>query len=261
MAYSNLNKKAQELKALHQPGTPVILANVWDIASARAVGSLPSAKAIASASYAVALANDTEDAALSLETNLAAARAIGKIAAELDKPFSVDLQDAYGSRLEEAISGVIAAGAVGVNIEDVDKETGVQYSPSEAADRIRRALAAAKSAGVPDFVVNARCDTILKGSGDMDETISRGKKYLEAGATTVFVIGGSSRGGLSTEEVKRLTKGLDGRLNVSVVLAEGKLTAKDVGDIGVSRISIGPQLYLKAVQVAKAEAEKLLSRI
>lgn len=261
MAHSHLNKKAQELKALHQPGTPVIMANVWDIASARVVGSLPNAKAMATASYAVALANGTEDAALTLEINVSAVQAIGKIAAELDKPLSVDLQDGYGTRLEEAISGIIAAGAVGANIEDVDKDTGVQYSPSEAADRIVRALAAAKSAGVPDFVVNARCDTMLKGSGDIEETISRGKKYLESGATTVFVIGGAKRGGLSSEEVKHLTKGLDGRLNVSVVLAEGKLTAKDVGDIGVSRISIGPQLHLKAMQGVKVEAEKLLSRI
>lgn len=260
MVHSNLNQKAQELKALHQPGTPVILANVWDTASARAVGSLPTAKALATASYAVALANETEDAAMTLETNLTAARAIAKVAAELDKPLSVDLQDGYGPRLEEAIAGVIAAGVVGVNIEDVDKDTGVQYSPSEAAERISRALAAAKTAGVPDFVVNARCDTILKGSGDIDETISRGKKYLEAGATSVFVIGGSGRGGLSTEEVKRLTKALDGRLNVSVVFADGKLTAKDLGEIGISRISIGPQLYLRAMQGVKTDAEKLLSR-
>jgi len=261
MAHSHLNEKAQELKALHVPGTPVIMANVWDIASARTVGSLPAAKALATASYAVALANGTEDAALTLEINVGAAKAIGKIAAELDKPLSVDLQDGYGARLEEAIAGVIAAGAVGVNIEDVDKDSGVQYSPADAADRIVRALKAAKSEGVPDFVVNARCDTMLKGSGDMEETISRGKKYLEAGATTVFVIGGAKRGGLSTDEVKQLTKGLDGRINVSVVLADGKLTAKDVGDIGASRISIGPQLHLKAMQGVKAEAEKLLGRI
>lgn len=260
MAHSSLNKQAQALKALHVPGEPVILANVWDVASARTVGSLPTAKALATASFAVALANDTEDALMTLETNLAAARAIGKVAAELNKPLSVDLQDGYGTRLEEAIQGVIAAGAVGVNIEDVDKETGVQYGPDEAAERIARALTVARSVGVPDFVVNARCDTLLKGSGDFDETVARGKKYLEAGATTIFVIGGVKRGGLSGDEVKRLSKALDGRLNASVVFAEGKLTAKELGDIGISRISIGPQLYFKAIQAAKAEAEKLLSR-
>ncbi|KAK5046301.1 hypothetical protein LTR84_008444 [Exophiala bonariae] len=260
MAHSNLNKTALALKALHVPGQPVIMANVWDVASTRTVGSLPSAKALATASYAVALANDSEDALMTLETNLAAARAIGKVAVELEKPLSVDLQDGYGARLEEAIQGVIAAGAVGVNIEDVDKDTGVQYAPEEAAERIRKAVAVAKGEGVPDFVVNARCDTILKGSGDFDETIQRGKLYLEAGATTVFVIGGSGRGGLTTDEVKRLSTALDGRLNASVVFAEGKLTAKELGDIGISRISIGPQLYFKAMQAAKAEAEKLLSR-
>lgn len=260
MAHASLNQKAQELKALHQPGNPVILANVWDVSSARTVGSLPSAKALATASFAVASANNTSDDALTLEINLSVAKEVGKVAAELDKPLTIDLQDGYGPRLEEAISSVIAAGAVGVNLEDVDKETGVQYSPADAVDRITRALAAAKKEGVPDFVVNARCDTLLRSTGPIEEAFSRGKKYLDAGATTVFVLGGGKRGGLTADEVKQLTKQFEGRLNVSVVLADGKLSAKEVGEIGVSRISVGPQLYFKEAGTVKAEAEKLLSR-
>lgn len=255
---SPLNAQASRFKSLHQSGRPVVLANTWDESSARVIGSLPTAQAIATASYAVALASETTDDDMTLETNLAAVSRISKIAQELDKPLTVDLQDGYGSRLEEAIAAVISHGAVGVNIEDVDKATKKQYSADEAVARIRRALKAAEDNGVPDFVVNARVDTLLHG-GEMDDTIFRGKKYLEAGATTVFVIGGAKRGGLKTDEVRTLSDALGGRLNVSVVLSPGKLSVNDVGAIGVSRVSVGPQLYFKAIAAITDAAEGLFS--
>ena len=93
MDTESLNKQAQLLKSLHVPGNPLILANVYDIPSARTVAALPSCKALATASFAVALANGTEDKKLTLEINLQAVRNIGKVACEFDKPLSVDLQD------------------------------------------------------------------------------------------------------------------------------------------------------------------------
>ncbi|KIV91282.1 hypothetical protein PV10_05837 [Exophiala mesophila] len=259
MSPSNpLNTQATYFKSLHQPGQPVILANTWDESSARVIGSLPTVQAIATASYAVALASGTTDDELTLENNLSAVSRISKIAQEFNKPLTVDLQDGYGSRLEEAIAAVISHGAVGANIEDVDKDTKKQYSVDEGVARIRRALKAAEENGVNDFVVNARVDTLLHG-GEMEDTILRGRKYLEAGATTVFVIGGATRGGLKTEEVKTLSDALGGRLNVSVALSPGKLTVDDVAAIGVSRVSVGPQLYFKATAAIKDAAEGLFS--
>jgi 2-methylisocitrate lyase-like PEP mutase family enzyme len=253
-----LNKKAQFLKSLHVPSNPLILANVYDISSARTVAALPSCKALATASFAVALANGTEDKKLTLETNLQAVRDIGNVAYDFDKPLSVDLQDGYGDRLEEAIIGLIERGAVGCNLEDCDMQSNVMHSPEVAVERIKLALAAAEAHGVPDFALNARCDVLLHG-GAIEEVYRRGKMYLAAGAISVFVLGGSSRGGVKTEEVQSLCRELDGRLNVSCVIAPGKLTVKEIGELGACRISVGPQMLFKAQEALKMEALKLLA--
>ncbi|KAE9371042.1 hypothetical protein N431DRAFT_18815 [Stipitochalara longipes BDJ] len=87
---------ARTLKALHQPGNSLILANVYDILSARAVASLPSSKALATASYAVAAALGITDEDLDLDANLAAIPDIAAVATQFNKPLTVDIQDGYG---------------------------------------------------------------------------------------------------------------------------------------------------------------------
>ena len=232
----------------------MVFANVYDHLSAKTVAQIPSCQALATASYGVAMAAGTTDNDMTLEQNLAAARAVGKVAAEFKKPLTVDLQDAYGDRLEEAIKAVIDAGAVGINLEDVDKETQKFHSQEEATNRVRRALKTAKDAGVPDFAINARCDTLVHG-GTIEETIERGKKYLEAGATTVFVWGGSKRG-VSRNEVEQLVKAFDGRLNVS--LKWDGLTVAELSQIGVARISVGPAIQFFAMKEYETKAKEIL---
>lgn len=251
---AHLNHIASQFKALHVPGKPIVLANVWDIPSAQTVASLSSCKAVASASWAVAKAAGTEDNDLTFEQNIEAARKIGKIAQQYNKPFTCDLQDGYRERLEEAVQQVIEAGAVGINLEDVNAVDGKQYSQEEAVSRIKRALAAAKKAGVDDFVVNARCDTLVKG-GELDNVLQRGKAYLAAGATTVFVWGAAR--GVRTEEVVRMVEAFGGRLNVSMKLVDG-LNVQELSEIGVARISIGPALLRMVLASISEKAGEIL---
>jgi 2-methylisocitrate lyase-like PEP mutase family enzyme len=211
----SLNSLAQTLKSLHKPGQPFVVANVYDVLSARAVASLPSCKALGTASYSVASANSTADDDLQLETNLSAIPGIVAVANEFKKPLTVDIQDAYGNRLEEAIAALIDLGVVGVNVEDCDKANKKMYSPEVAAERVKRALTVAKHKGVPDFVVNARCDALVQG-GEFDEVLVRGRQYIAAGATTVFVWGGKR--GVSRDEVQTMVKEFDGRLNVMMLM-------------------------------------------
>jgi 2-methylisocitrate lyase-like PEP mutase family enzyme len=255
---SSLSTKelASSFKALHKPGEPVVFANVYDILSARAVAKLSASKALATASYAVAQAYGVEDDDLTLETNLSAVRGIAAVAAEYKKPLTVDLQDGYGDRLEEAISAIIKLGVVGINLEDVDKETHKFYPVETAVSRIQRVLKVAKDQGVPDFVVNARSDVLVHG-GKLEEVIERGKRYLEAGATTVFVWGGSKRG-VSRQEVQEMVQAFDGRLNVSMRLTPDALNTEQLSEIGVARISVGPALQFKAMDTYAKEAEKVL---
>jgi 2-methylisocitrate lyase-like PEP mutase family enzyme len=254
---SSQNAVAKVFRSLHVPKEPIVLANVYDAVTARAVASLPEARALATASYAIGAAAGVADADVTLEMNLAAVRAIASVAKEFNKPLTADWQDGYGGRLEEGISAVIEAGAVGINLEDFDGQKETMLPIDEAVDRIKRVLTVAKENGVPDFAVNARTDVLVHG-GKLSEVITRGKAYLEAGATTVFVWGGRQRG-TTKDEVIELTRAFEGKLNVSMRLTEGSLTLQELKDIGVARISIGPQLQPIAVEAFAKAAEKVLT--
>ncbi len=255
------NAEAQSFKALHVPGKPLLLANVHDAASAHLVASMPTCRALATASFSVALANGTEDAKLKLETQLSAVEAIAAVAREHNKPLTVDLQAGYADQLEEAIVKMVELGVVGVNIEDSDQTTNKIVDEHTAVERIKTAIAAATKAGLPDFVVNARSDTFLK-EGNLEEAIQRGKAYLEAGATTVYILGHGARE-CTREEVERMVRGLDGRLNIAQRLPspanpQPLLKAQDLIELGVARVSVGPQLYFAAIQAMKAAASAVM---
>jgi 2-methylisocitrate lyase-like PEP mutase family enzyme len=254
---STQNTLATTLRSLHIPGKPIIITNVYDVVSARAIAALKGTQALATASYAVAAAAGVSDNEMTLETNLAAVRAIAPVAKEYNLPLTIDWQDGYGERLEEGIEKLLDLGVVGINLEDCDNETQKLYSAEEAVARVKRALAVAEKCRVPDFVVNARTDVLLKG-GLIDEAIARGKAYLAAGATTVFVLGGSVRGGITRSEVEQLTRAFDGKLNFGLRIGPGHFTVKELADIGVARLSIGPQLQLIGMKAIADEAEKLL---
>ncbi|KAJ5297841.1 hypothetical protein PENANT_c012G08184 [Penicillium antarcticum] len=248
-------ERAHQLRSLHQPGKPVVFANVYDAPTAEVVATLPATEAIATASFAIAAVNGCADDELDLETNLTALRRIIPVALKHDKSITVDLQDGYGDQLEHAIKSIIALGASGCNIEDRDNSTGYLFPLDEAVDRIRRAISAAKDAGVPSFVVNARTDAVMK-DHDVDEAILRGRAYLDAGATTVFVWGGPKRG-LATAEVVQLCQAFNGRLNV-IALLENGLSVRELTEIGVARISIGPALWRHAMDSFRQKAEAYL---
>ena len=91
----------------------------------------------------------------------------------------------------------------------------------------------------------------------MEEAIERGRAFLKAGASTVFVWGGSSDRGLRGEEIARLVEGLGGMVNVKMNLRPGFLNAGELAQLGVARISVGPELYLKAMAGFNAALEDL----
>jgi 2-methylisocitrate lyase-like PEP mutase family enzyme len=254
---------AQKLRSLHVPGSPILLTNIWDPPSVSLALANPSTKAIATASFAIAACAGLEDPELTLEVNLAA---ISKIAARMEKerrsgdvPLTVDLQGGYQEKLQEVVEKVVKMGVVGCNLEDskeVDGKT-VLVSAEEHARRVKLVIQTTSKMGVNGFVVNARVDCVTLG-GTVEEAIERGKKYLEAGATTVFVWGGMKRG-LRDGEVKKLVEGLDGRVNVIYRKSiEGALSTREIADLGVARISLGPGLWREAMASAEEEMRRVI---
>ncbi|RYN60935.1 hypothetical protein AA0120_g5561 [Alternaria tenuissima] len=258
MSYQPLNAQAQRLRALHTPGKPLVLTNVWDAISANAIAALPGTKALATASAAIAAASGLSDDDLTLTVNMRAVESIAKVAAAHDLPLTVDLQDGFGNELEEAVRRVIELGGVGINLEDYGREIDGLYGVEEQCSRIRRVMVVARDSGVPDFVINARSDALFAGTG-IEDVIERGQAYLDAGAWNVFVWGGPSRKGWGRDEVGKVCRAFDGRLNVILDRMSGNgLAIRDLEDIGVARISIGPQLMRRTTVLLAGEAQKIL---
>jgi 2-methylisocitrate lyase-like PEP mutase family enzyme len=257
MTSATPNSLALHLRSLHIPGRPLLLTNVYDGATARVALANPSTTALATASFAIAEAQGTTDAALTFAENLAGIKAVARVLRREcpDIPLSVDLQDGYED-IAATIRAAVAEGVVGANIEDVDLETGKLRTVEDAVARIKAAMLAATMLGINDFCINARTDVLLSG-GSVEDAITRGKAYLNAGAVTVFVWGGRERG-VSTAEVKRLVEGLEGRVAVKMNLKPGALTARELAEIGVARVSVGPELYHQAMARFRDAAEQMI---
>jgi len=229
---------------------------VYDAATASIIASLPSAKAVATASFAIAATEGVYDDDMTKDQNLAAIKKIAAVVVPKNLPLTADLQDGYDD-IQDTVRKVIALGVVGCNLEDVDSKARKLRTLEDAVNRIRLAVEAAREAGVPEFAINARTDVLGHG-GSVEDAIERGKAFLDAGANTVFVWGGPSGRGVSRKEVECLVDALDGRLNVILKMGEGFLTVKELREIGVARISVGPGLYLIAMNAYKDAAEALL---
>ncbi|KAJ9652368.1 hypothetical protein H2198_008372 [Neophaeococcomyces mojaviensis] len=259
MDFEAQNKLAKTFKSLHIPGNPLILANVYDGAATKKLLENNTTKAVATASYAIAATHGVQDDELTWEQNLASVRTIAKVALKFAIPLSVDIQDGYED-LEATIRSVIEVGAVGCNLEDVNSIDSSLRSKEDAVARIKTVLKVAKDIGVPEFVVNARTDILGFDDGTLEDAITRARAYLAAGATCAFVWGGMRGRGLRTEEVEGLVEALDGRLSIMMSLAPNILTIPELRKIGVSRISVGPGIFLTAMRAFGDQVAVMLSQ-
>jgi 2-methylisocitrate lyase-like PEP mutase family enzyme len=247
-----LRDRALAFRSLHVPGDPLVLPNAWDTASARIVEDAGAA-AVATTSAGLAWALGAADGdRLDRDGALAA---VARIVAAVDVPVSADIESGYAqdaAGVADTIRAVIAAGAVGVNIEDALYEAGAgPLRPvAEQAERIAAARAAADSAGVPLFV-NARIDTFLRGGGEVDVTLERAAAFLAAGADGIFVPGAVEPG-----TVKLLADGIEGPLNVMV--HPGAAPVAELAALGVARVSAGSGLAQAAHALVRRAARELL---
>ncbi|MER5933736.1 isocitrate lyase/phosphoenolpyruvate mutase family protein [Streptomyces sp. NPDC002054] len=234
--------------ALHDPAAPLALANAWDVASARIVEAA-GAPAVATTSAGVAWSLGAPDG-----DSLARDRVldlIARVVAAVAVPVTADIEGGFGAdpdAVGETVTGVLAAGAAGINIEDGSR------SPAEYAERLAAARAAAERAGVPLYI-NARIDTYLRGVGEagparLDETLARAARYLEAGASGVFVPGVHD-----PATVAELAQGIPAPLNI--LASPGAPTVAELGALGVARVSLGSWVAEAAYAVVRRAAEQL----
>lgn len=250
MTDPHLSHKAALLTALHVPGEPLILSNVWDAITARTVAGAKGVRAIATASHAVSFANGVPDGeGLSIEQALEAARLI---TGAVDLPVSVDFEKGYSPDVDGVhlnVARLIDAGAAGLNIEDsLHASNGPLRDPEDAAARVAAARRAADEAGIP-LAINARVDSLVSNPADWDGAMERANRYLDAGATSIFVLR------LPTEGlVARAVRDVHGP--VSVIANPMSVTLPKLAGLGVARVSFGPgMLGLTLAHLQKAAAQ------
>ena len=233
--------------ALHVPGDPLVLYNIWDAGSARAVASA-GAKAIATGSWGVAEANGFSDGeTLPLEIAL---ENLTRILSVTDLPVSIDMEAGYGdtsAAVGISVGKAHDAGASGINMEDrMPGETGL-LPVAQAAERV----ATAAATGIH---VNARTDVYLRRDPKdytpalVEDVLTRAAAFAEAGARSLFV---PFLGDHAT--IRAICEASP--LPVNVLWAPGRGTTAELAALGVARISYGHGPWAAAMDWLKAQAE------
>lgn len=251
----NQSKLAAHFRQLHVK-RPLILPNAWDAASARVIESA-GALAIATTSAGVSWSFGRADGQkLSREEML---QVIRNIAQSVKVPVSADVESGYGNGsvkdVAETVQALISMGVAGVNLEDSPGHDGqMLLAPDEHAERIRMARQTATSMG-SDLLINARTDVYLFQVGDvttrLSATVERARLYRRAGADCVFVPGVIDIG-----TIAELVKAIEGPLNIMAM--PGAPSAKQLGEIGVARVSFGPWIAQVALAAAQRAARELV---
>lgn len=249
--------KAAAFKHMHQPGNPLVLYNIWDFGSAKAVADA-GAKALATGSWSVAASQGYEDGELIPKEALF--RLTESISSRIALPLSVDFEGGYAEAPDEVaanVRGLIEAGAIGLNFEDQVVGAGELYPIDLQMRRINAIHKVGLDLDIPIFV-NARTDYFLiegdttKHAALLDYAIERGLAFTEAGASGFFVPG--------LKDLDLIAQVCDAvKIPVNVLMYDGMPSKTDLAKVGVARISYGPRPYRQAMAELRTRAQDLLS--
>jgi 2-methylisocitrate lyase-like PEP mutase family enzyme len=228
-------EKAERFRALHH-GAPFLIPNPWDAGSAKVLAGL-GFEALATTSSGFAFTVGRPDGEVSLDEVVEHARVLDRAT---PLPVSVDLENGYGPRPEDAalaITRAAGAGAVGGSIEDFDRGSGM-YEFELALERVSAAATTAADLGLP-FTFTARTENNLHGDADVGETIRRLRAFDEAGADVLY-----APGLRELEDIRAVCAATSKPVNV---LAFPGVTLAQLVDAGAQRISVGGWLAFTAV--------------
>ncbi|MHA6267901.1 isocitrate lyase/PEP mutase family protein [Aliiroseovarius sp. CAU 1755] len=228
--------RGEAFRALHQKGNPFILANAWDIGSAKMLAGL-GAQAIGTSSAAHAftlgrpdMGHVTRDEALAHAQDLVAA---------VNVPVSGDFENGFGDDPDTCAQTVrlsYEAGLAGISIEDTALPTNTPYDRALAVERIEAAVAAARA--LPgDFVLVARADGVMNGQYDLDEALARIAGFEAVGADCLYV---PMPGTLADQA--RICDATSLPVNALAAGPLAQVSRAQLAQAGVARISLGSAL-------------------
>jgi 2-methylisocitrate lyase-like PEP mutase family enzyme len=247
--------KAEQLRKLHSGPKMLVLPNAWDVASARIVEDL-GFPAIATTSAGIAATLGYPDGQkISRDEMLGV---VARIAKAVHPPVTADVEAGYGVTVDDmtqTVKAVVAAGAVGINLEDVtSSDESSQVDLALQLDKIRAIRKATESLGVP-LVLNARTDIYLIPIGPpesrFERTVERLRAYRDAGADCLF-----APGLRDAETIAKLVRALNGPLNI--LITTGAPTLRELEKMGVARASAGSGVMRATLGLTRRIAKEMM---
>lgn len=252
----NSADKAHRFATLHVKGRPVVLTNIWDAGSAKAVAET-GAPAIATGSWSMAAAQgfpDGEAIPLDLVEGI-----VSRITKTVEVPLTVDFEGGYAVEPEMAadnVERIVSAGAIGINFEDGIIGEAAVHDISLQRRRLKAIRARAARIGV-DIFINARTDLFLLAEAKdrhaelFGPAIERALAYREAGASGFF-----APGLVDERLIEALCAATE--LPVNIMMTENALSTAQLGRLGVSRISYGPLPFIRCMQHLRHQVSSTL---
>ena len=231
-------ERARAFRALHERPGIFIMPNPWDAGTAKLFASL-GFEALATTSLGFSSSRGRVDGTLSIsrEELIANCR---EIASATDLPVNADLENGYADEPEEAamiIQLAAEAGIVGGSIEDATGDPARPiYDFTLAVERVAAAAQAARSLPFP-FTFTARAENYLHGRPDLDDTIRRLQAFAAAGADVLY-----APGLRDLDTIRQVVAAVRKPVNVVMSSADPAITARQLADAGVKRISVGGAL-------------------
>lgn len=250
-------QKADDFLALHHAPTILILANAWDVASAK-IFELEGFKAIGTTSAAISSTLGYADVQkMSLAENM---QVVQRIVNHTALPVSADIEAGYATSIEgvvKAAQAVLNIGAVGLNLEDSTGDPTVPFfDKALQQDKIKAIREMAVAQGI-HLVINARTDVIMfqdESPQSLREAIERGNAYSEAGADCIFV---PDVGNLDKKTIPILVKEIDAPINI--IAGATTPSIPELQEMGVARVSVGPRPMRAVLTQLRKIAKELMT--
>jgi len=229
-------EKGSAFRALHTRDQAFIIPNPWDVGTARLLAHL-GFEALATTSAGYAFSAGQADFTIGRDRMMAH---VADIVSATDLPVSADLENGFGDdpqAVAETLRMAAAAGLAGASIEDASGRADAPiYDLGLAVERIRAAAQVVRDLPFT-FTLTARAENHLYGRRDLRDTIHRLQAYQEAGADVLYAPGLSSKA-----DIAAVVGAVDRPVNVVMGLQGVRLSAAELSEIGVKRISVGSAL-------------------
>ena len=249
-------EKAAAFRALHERPGAFIIPNPWDAGTARLLASL-GFEALATTSQGLANSLGRPDGA-GLVSRREVLESCRTIAGATDLPVNADLENGYAHEphaAAEMIRLAADAGVVGASIEDATGDPANPiYDFPLAVERVHAAIEVARSLPIP-FMLTARAENFLHGRPDLDDTIRRLAAFEKAGAGVLYAPGLRD---LAT--IRTVVASVKKPVNVVVSAIDPAITAGELAEAGVKRISVGGALSRLALAAFLGGAREMTER-